>query len=98
MSPAGIPCSTPPTTPQTALDETIDPLRTRATAATIGVFRTTETSRIVDLDLLPEMPSADRCVEPDERPVEGLLVELVDSERRRLSLTRSRSLAAIPSA
>lgn len=42
---------------QTALDETIDPLRTQAKAATIGAFETTESCRIVDLDLVPGMPS-----------------------------------------
>lgn len=57
MSPAGIPMLYAADDPQTALDETIDPLRTRAKAATIGVFRTTETCRIVDLGLLPETPS-----------------------------------------
>jgi hypothetical protein len=57
MSPAGIPMFYAAEDAQAALDETIDPLRTRVKAATIGAFETTESCRIVDLDLVPGMPS-----------------------------------------
>jgi hypothetical protein len=57
MSPAGIPMLYTATEPETAIAETLESRRTRRKGMTVATFRPTETMRIVDFSLLPEIPS-----------------------------------------
>jgi hypothetical protein len=57
MSPAGIPMLYAAEDIDTALAETVDPVRDAGKVATVATFCTTENSQVVDLGRLPSVPS-----------------------------------------